>query len=82
MIVEGLTCPKSSKQYIMDKTTKWLYLLPDGTVETNMKDAKIKLGISKTRLIGMLKSGTVTRIMNPKSETLKGYENDTTGTIK
>jgi hypothetical protein len=50
---------------------KWLYILPDGSVEQNMKDVKIKLGVSKTRLIGMLKSGTVTRITN--TEALNGY---------
>lgn len=65
----------------MTEKNKWLYLLPDGTVEYNMKDAKIKLGVSKTRLIGMLKSGTVTRIRNTKTEALNGYEENTTGTI-
>ena len=55
----------------MRTKTKWLYILPDGSAEQNMKDAKIKLGVSKIRLIGMLKSGTVTRITN--TEVLNGY---------
>lgn len=52
-------------------------LAPDGTVEYNMKDAKIKLGVSKIRLIEMLKTGTVTRIRNTNTEALKGYEETT-----
>lgn len=58
---------------IMKEKTKWIYFLPDGSVEYNMKDAKIKLGVSKTRLIGMLKSGSVKRIENENAEVLNGY---------
>lgn len=59
---------------------RWEYTLPDGSKVTNMKDAKIKLGVSKTRLVGMLKSGVVKRIEVIKPKSLTGYEH-TTGTI-
>jgi hypothetical protein len=59
---------------------RWEYTLPDGSKVTNMKDAKIKLGVSKTRLIGMLKSGVVKRVEIIDAEPLTGYEH-TTGTI-
>ena len=62
----------------MGTKTKWLYLLRDGSVEYNMKDAKVRLGVSKTRLVGMLKSGTLTRIRNTNTETLNGYDKITT----
>lgn len=58
----------------MKMKTKWIYLLPDGSVEYNMKEAKIKMGVSKTRFVGMLKSGTVKRIENIESEVLNGYD--------
>lgn len=59
---------------------QWEYTLPDGSKVTNMKDAKIKLGVSKTRLIGMLKSGVVKRIESIDAKSLHGYENTTTST--
>lgn len=60
---------------------KWDYILPDGSRETNMKDAKIKLGVSKTRMVGMIKSGVVKRIEVINSKPLTGYE-DKIGIIK
>jgi hypothetical protein len=54
---------------------QWLYILPDGTTEPNMKDAKIKLGVSKTRFVRMLKSGIVKRTEVTDSKTLNGYGN-------
>lgn len=60
---------------------KWDYILPDGSRETNMKDAKIKLGVSKTRMVGMIKSGVVKRIKVINSKPLTGYE-DKIGIIK
>lgn len=59
---------------------RWEYMLPDGSNVTNMKDAKIKLGVSKTRLIGLLKSGVVKRVEIIDTKPLRGYEH-TTGTI-
>ena len=64
----------------VEEMKKWEYKLPDGSNVTSMKEAKIKLGVSKTRLIGMLKSGVVKRIEVIKPKSLTGYEN-TTGTI-
>lgn len=60
---------------------QWLYILPDGTTVTNMKDAKIKLGVSKTRLVGMLKSGVVKRVEIIETKLLRGYGN-TNGTTE
>lgn len=59
---------------------QWEYTLPDGSKVTNMKDAKIKLGVSRTRLIGMLKSGFVKRIEVTNPKTLTSYGNSTTST--
>ena len=59
----------------------WVYILPDGTKESNMKDAKIKLGVSKTRLVGMLKSGIVKRVEIIEAKPLRGYEH-TNGTTE
>lgn len=59
---------------------KWVYTLPDGSSEPSMKDAKIKLGVSKVRLIGMLKSGVVKRVEIIETKPLKGYVNTTTST--
>lgn len=53
---------------------QWLYILPDGSKEYNMKDAKIKLGVSKTRLVGMMKSEVVKRIEVVNSKPLTGYD--------
>lgn len=52
----------------------WEYTLPDGSKVTNMKEAKIKLGVSKTRFIGMLKSGLVKRVEIIDTKPLTGYE--------
>lgn len=59
---------------------QWEYTLPDGSKVTNMKDAKIKLGVSRTRLVGMLKSGLVKRIEITKPKSLTSYGNTTTST--
>ena len=56
----------------------WLYILPDGSEVNTMRTAKIKLGVSKTRLIGMLKSGVVKRIEILSTKSLYGYEATTT----
>lgn len=56
------------------KPKQWVYTLPDGSKEYNMVDAKIKLGVSKTRLVGMLKSGKVKRVEVTNTEELDGYE--------
>ena len=64
----------------VEEKQRWEYTLPDGSKVTNMKDAKIKLGVSKTRMAGMLKSGAVIRTEITNSKPLTGYE-ATTGTI-
>jgi hypothetical protein len=64
----------------IEEKQRWVYTLPDGSKATNMKEAKIKLGVSKTRLIGMLKSGVVKRIEVYNSKSLEGYGNTKTFT--
>lgn len=64
----------------IDEKQRWEYTLPDGSTVTNMKDAKIKLGVSRTRLIGMLKSGLVKRIEVTEPKMLTSYGNTTTST--
>lgn len=63
----------------VEEKQRWEYTLPDGSKAMNMKEAKIRLGVSKTRLIGMLKTGVVKRIEVAKTKTLTGY--GTTGII-
>lgn len=58
-------------------TNRWIYNLPDGRTADNMKTAKIMMGVSKTRFVGMLKSGHVTRQKSSEQKPLKGYENTT-----
>ena len=45
----------------MEKKVKWRYYLPNGATFDNMKDAKIYMGISRTRFVGKLKSGEIKR---------------------
>lgn len=67
-------------EFNVEEKQRWEYTLPDGSTVTNMKDAKIKLGVSKSRIVGMLKLGLVKRTEIINSKPLNGYEN-TTGTI-
>ena len=62
-------------EFNVEEKQKWEYTLPDGSKEANMKDAKIKLGVSKTRFVRMLKSGVVIRTEVTNSKTLNGYGN-------
>lgn len=65
----------------VEEKQRWEYTLPDGSKVFNMKDAKIKMGVSKTRMVGMLKSGIVKRSEIINSKPLTGYE-ATTGVNK
>ena len=60
-------------EFNVEEKQKWEYTLPDGSKEANMKDAKIKLGVSKTRFVRMLKSGVVKRIEVLEPKSLTGY---------
>lgn len=62
-------------EFNVEEKQKWEYTLPDGSKEANMKDAKIKLGVSKTRFVRMLKSGVVKRIEVLEPKSLTGYGN-------
>ena len=57
----------------MKTKVKWRYYLPDGATFDNMRDAKIYMGISRTRFIGKLKSGEIKREMIDEPQMSQDY---------
>jgi len=57
----------------METKAKWRYYLPDGASFNNMKDAKIYMGISRTRFVGKLKSGEIKREMIDEPQKSQDY---------
>ena len=59
-----------------DRTNNWYYLLPDGTTEANMKDARVKLGLGTQGFRALVRKGIVKKIYEQAKTT--GYEGNTT----
>lgn len=58
---------------------RYIYTLPDGSTALNLDEIKVKLGRSKTRVKGMLKSGKITRKVRTQEPLINGCNEDSTG---
>ena len=59
-----------------DRTSKWYYILPDGTKAPNMKDARSKLGLGTQGFRALVRKGIVKKIYEQAKTTR--YEREAT----